>query len=557
MANERFYSFLKNLVKVTHEEPFDRDKYIDVITDICNSYRIAKGVTTFYTSPMMEKRGIGESFCDVDNGKGDKVLIHHRFVSENRAVICGDLYEEASEPERSAEEIEELDVLFRILIGFVSRKRLIKILGEFGFSDMDGFLNFRSFVRYLDIASVENRLDGMIAFHFDIHNFTMVNQEIGRQNGDTVLKNYYKLLKDAIGENGIIARLGGDKFIGLFERSKKRQIFDIFSGVSVPYDETGEKKISIRVAAGVFLLPNPFVMRNIGDIMDKIIMAGNAAKRNKESTIVVYDDRMKAEKDRVKRVQTDFRSALENEEYVVYYQPKVNLETRELQGAEALCRWIKDGKVIPPADFIPILEMNMDICDLDFYMLDHVCKDIRRWLDEKKRVVRVSVNFSRKHLVDVDLLDHIMEIIDRNKVPHEYIEIELTETTTDVMFRDLKRVVCGLQELGVWTAVDDFGVGFSSLNLIRDIPWNVLKVDKTFVPKSIDDNDNMMNLMFRHVISLAQDIGLECVIEGVESVDQLEVLKENNCNIVQGYFFDRPLPLEEFEQRIDRIYYPE
>ena len=286
-------------------------------------------------------------------------------------------------------------------------------------------------------------------------------------------------------------------------------------------------------------------------------MAGNVAKRKVESSIVIYDDRMKAEKDRVKRVQTDFRTALENEEYVVYYQPKVDLETRKLKGAEALCRWIKDGKVIPPIEFIPILEMNMDICDLDFYMLDHVCKDIRRWLDEKREVVRVSVNFSRKHLVDVDLLDHIIDIIDKNKVPHEYIEIELTETTTDVMFRDLKRVVCGLQEQGVWTAVDDFGVGFSSLNLIRDIPWNVLKVDKTFVPKNNEDRNNMMNLMFRHVISLAQDIGLECVIEGVESIDQLEVLKENNCNIVQGYFFDRPLPLEEFEQRIDRIYYPE
>lgn len=557
MANERYFSFLRNLVQITHEEPFDYDKYLELLKVIGDSYGVAKGITRFYTTPMMEKRGIGDTYCGFDNGKGEKVIIQHRFVSETKAVITGTLYDEASRPERSAEELEEIDTLFRIVIGFVSRRRLIKKLDEFGFSDMDGYMNFRAFARFLEIASVENRLDGMIAFHFDIHNFTMVNQDVGRQNGDIVLKNFYKMLTEAIGDTGFIARLGGDKFVGIFERSKKRTIFDMFSGVAVPYDETGEKKVSIRVAAGVFLLPNPFVMRSFGDIMDKIIMAGNVAKRKVESSIVIYDDRMKAEKDRVKRVQTDFRTALENEEYVVYYQPKVDLETRKLKGAEALCRWIKDGKVIPPLEFIPILEMNMDICDLDFYMLDHVCKDIRRWLDEKREVVRVSVNFSRKHLVDVDLLDHIIDIIDKNKVPHEYIEIELTETTTDVMFRDLKRVVCGLQEQGVWTAVDDFGVGFSSLNLIRDIPWNVLKVDKTFVPKNNEDRNNMMNLMFRHVISLAQDIGLECVIEGVESIDQLEVLKENNCNIVQGYFFDRPLPLEEFEQRIDRIYYPE
>ena len=266
---------------------------------------------------------------------------------------------------------------------------------------------------------------------------------------------------------------------------------------------------------------------------------------------------MKAEKDRVKKVQTEYKKGLEKEEFLVYYQPKVDIVTRKLVGAEALCRWMKKGKIVPPMEFIPILEINNDICELDFYMLDHVCRDIRRWLDEGREVVRVSVNMSRKHLVDVDLLDHIMEIIDRNNVPHEYIEIELTETTTDVFFRDLKRVVSGLQEQGVWTAVDDFGMGYSSLNLIREIPWNVLKVDKNFVPKNTNDERSIDNLMFKHVISLAQDMGLECVIEGVETMDQLEVLRSNNCNIAQGYFFDRPLPKEEFEYRIDQQIYPE
>jgi EAL domain-containing protein (putative c-di-GMP-specific phosphodiesterase class I) len=266
---------------------------------------------------------------------------------------------------------------------------------------------------------------------------------------------------------------------------------------------------------------------------------------------------MKQEKDRMKKVQTDFRNALDKEEFQVYYHPKVDIETREITGAEALCRWLKQGKIVPPMEFIPILEINTDICDLDFYMLEHVCQHIRKWLDEGRNVVRVSVNFSRKHLMDVDLLDHIISVVDKYQVPHEYIEVELTETTTDVQFRDLKRVVSGLQEQGIWTAVDDFGMGYSSLNLICDIPWNVLKVDKSFVPKDMSDAGSIMNLMFKHVISLAQDIGLECVIEGVETIDQLDVLRENHVNIAQGYFFDRPLPLEEFESRLDRKIYPE
>ena len=385
----------------------------------------------------------------------------------------------------------------------------------------------------------------------------MVNQEIGRQNGDAVLRKFFKMMQDAIGDTGTVVRLGGDKFVGIFDRKVKRRVFDLFSGTLVTYNEEEDKKIRVSCAAGVYLLPDPFMLKVSGDIMDKIMLASSSAKVQTEGAIVVYDDKMKKERERIKKVQTEFREALEKEEFAVFYQPKVNLETREVTGAEALCRWIRNGTIVPPMEFIPVLEINTDICDLDFYMLEHVCRHIRKWLDEGREAVRVSANFSRKHLVDVDLLDHIMQIIDLYNVPHEYIEIELTETTTDVQFRDLKRVVCGLQSKGVWTAVDDFGVGYSSLNLIRDIPWNVLKVDKSFVPKNNDDESSIMNLMFKHVTSLAQDLGLECVVEGVESVDQLDVLRVNNCHIVQGYFFDRPLPLQVFEERLDRKVYPE
>ena len=163
--------------------------------------------------------------------------------------------------------------------------------------------------------------------------------------------------------------------------------------------------------------------------------------------------------------------------------------------------------------------------------------------------VRISTNFSRKHLIDIDLTDHIISIIDKYNVPHELIEIELTETTSDVMFSDLRRIVSGLQKNGVKTAVDDFGVGYSSLNLIREIPWDVLKIDKSFVPEA-EDEESVSNVMFRHLISLAHDMGLECVVEGVETEEQLRVLRKNNCMIAQGFLFDHPLTVEEFEDRL-------
>ncbi|MBR1675208.1 MAG: GGDEF domain-containing protein [Eubacterium sp.] len=557
-TNQEIYlSFLRRLINYTHSEEFDHEGYKVLIKDICEYYRLAKGVTEFYPTPRMELLKQGEVLCDYDNGKGEKVLYRKRIITKAKAVIIGTLYVEDNDETWSDDEMEQLDIMFRIIIGFVSRLRLLRKLEEFGFHDIDGYYNFRAFARFLDIANTENRLGGMAAFQIDLHNFTVVNQEIGRQNGDIVLRNYYNMLQEAIGDTGIVIRLGGDKFTGICDRKVKRKVFDLFAGVKVLYDEKNEKFVKVSAGAGVYMLPSPYVLKTPGDIMDKIMIAANAAKLQTEGAIIIYDDKMKNEKDRVKKVQGEFRKGLEKEEFLVYYQPKVDILTRKLKGAEALCRWLKKGHIVPPMDFIPILEINNDICDLDFYMLDHVCRDIRRWLDEGREVVRISVNMSRKHLVDVDLLEHIMEIIDRNNVPHEYIEIELTETTTDVLFRDLKRVVSGLQEQGVYTAVDDFGMGYSSLNLIRDIPWNVLKVDKNFVPKNNEDEDSIVNIMFKHVIALAQDIGMECVIEGVETIDQLDVLRSNNCFIAQGYFFDRPLPVPEFEYRLDNKVYPE
>ncbi len=555
--NELFLEYLERMVQITHESnDYDREAYVQLIHEICETYHLAKGVVGFYLNAEREQKDDGDFFCDFDNGRGEKEVIRIRIEARSKAIILGMIYMAEEDELESPEAKEHLEMLLRVILGFVSRRRLQQKLEEFAFSDEMGFRNFRSFARYLITANKNNALGGKVAILFDLHNFTMVNQEIGRPNGDAVLRRFYNMVMDVIGDGGTLSRLGGDKFIGIFDRKDKRQIFEILSGVPVVYDERGMKRIRVSASAGVFMIPNPYMMKSVGDIMDRIMVPSQVAKRQTEGAIVIFDEKMKSEKDRVKRVQKDFWFGLEQEEFKVFYQPKVNVETGEISGAEALCRWYKNGKIIPPMEFIPILEMNTDICDLDFYMLDHVCGDIRRWLDQGQKVVRISVNLSRKHLVDVDLLDHIMTIIDKHHVPHEYIEVELTETTTDVLFRDLKRVVSGLQELGVRTAVDDFGMGYSSLNLIRDIPWDVIKIDKSFVPKSDEAENKTALLMFKHVSSLAQDLGMECVVEGVETVEQLGILRNNHCCIAQGYFFDKPLPVEEFEARMNRQYYP-
>ena len=549
VSNEKYYSYLERLVRITHNEPVDREAYVDLILEICREYRLTKAITEFYITPMMEQRGIGEIFCDYDTGNGKQVLLRLRITSPSKAVIIGTLYSDPDEYVHDDTDIQQLDSLLRIVVGYVSRMRLIRKLEEFGFSDLDGYRNFRAFARYMDINNAENKLGGKVSFHIDLHNFTIINQEIGRENGDIVMRKYYELLSDIIGDTGIIIRLGGDKFIGVFDKGVQEDVFRIFSGTPIAYDVSGEQRVSVSVAAGVYALPTPYMMKSYGDIMDKIIFAGNVAKRHEGDSIVVYGDKMKTESDHVKRIQTAFPSALKREEFIVQYQPKVDIDAKQPVGAEALCRWQRDGRVIPPDEFIPILELNTFVSELDFYVLEHVCRDMVRWLNEGLKPVRVSVNFSRKHLIDLDLTDHIISIIDKYNVPHDLIEIELTETTSDVMFSDLRRIVSGLQKQGVKTAVDDFGVGYSSLNLIREIPWDVLKIDKSFVPET-EDEDNISNVMFRHLVSLAHDMGLECVVEGVETEEQLRILRKNDCRIAQGFLFDHPLSVNEFEDRL-------
>ena len=547
---QRFSEYLERLVKITHDpESFDYEGYVALIHEICEDYKVAKGDVEFYKNVPAEKKNEGSYFCDYDNGNAEKAIVRIRFISKAKAVIIGTLYAAENE-EFSDLELYQLDLLLHVILAFVSRRRMMETIELFGFTDEKGFPNFRAFARFLEIKNGEERLSGRFTVELDLHNFTLVNQEIGRECADQVMWNYFEALRSVVGKDGVVSRLGGDKFIAVVPNDRKEEFLEVVRGIPVAYDEDSDKRIFVAAAAGIYVIPDSFVMHTSGDIMDKITLACSVAKRAEEGAIVYYDETMRAMREKNKLIQRDFRLGLKKEEFLVYYQPKVDVHSGDIVGAEALCRWFRNGSIVPPMSFIPVLEQNMDICDLDFYMLDHVCMDIRRWLDVGRNVVRISVNLSRKHLVDVDLLDHIMAVVDKHHVPHEYIEIELTETTTDVQFRDLKRIVSGLRALGVHVAVDDFGMGYSSLNLIREIPWDVLKVDKCFLPTDEETTNSINNVMFKHVVALAQDMGMECVVEGVETEKQLELLRKNCCNIAQGFYFDKPLPVEEFEHRM-------
>ena len=551
-----FYKLLEQLVSLTQivNTTPDIAQIENILNEIAKMFRLSKGVTHFYRNPQEEAMGKGETMISYDTGKGGKPVHTVRFVTKLMSITTMTVYMAEDEEPLTDEELFKVDLTMRTALAHISRNRLQVIAEALAFYDDMGFRNIRSFFNYITWRGHNNGLNGKAAINYNLRHFSLVNEEFGRAGGDMVLRNHYRFMEKMAGEDGIVARMGGDAFVCICDQSNLPDVVDYLNEAFVLADNEG-KTTRITTCAGIFLIPNGYVVNVPNDIMGKIMFAYQTAKIGTQGNIIFYNDTLISDKDRTRKIQKLFPEALKNDEFHVFYQPKVNTLTGEICGAEALCRWFHDGNIVPPLKFIPVLEETNEICKLDYHMLELVCQHIRKWLDEGKRAVRISVNLSRRHMLNPNLLDTLLEIINRYNVPHEYIEIELTETTTDVEFKDLKRVVEELQKQNICASVDDFGMGYSSLNLIRVVPWNVLKVDKIFLPVDGESVNSTRFIMFKYVMAMAKEIGLECVVEGVETAAQLELLRENGCEQAQGYLFDKPLPLEEFEKRLDMVKY--
>lgn len=450
----------------------------------------------------------------------------------------------------SDEEVQQIEAFEKLIYTFCDRSYASTIAKDLSMLDNDLMVYPLTFF----LATVKNlirqgRIGEFGSVYFNLRHFSSINDRFGRDCATNIMKQFIHGIQEKILYEECICRVGGDNFVVLFKKDNLNTIKNYLSGMPITFSD-GDETVTVTTTAGYYMIPE--ATESATDVMDRISTAYQLAKSVYKRHFLFYDDEIMQHQTHVKEIEMMFPSAIENEEFKVFYQPKTQLNNYQLAGAEALCRWFRNGKVISPGEFIPVLEGSKAICTLDFYMLDHVCRDIRRWLDEGREAVKVSVNLSRLHLGDEDLLESILRIIDKYKVPHHFIEIELTETTTDVDYKELKKIVYGLREQDISTSVDDFGVGYSSLNLIREMPWSVLKIDKSFLPtQEEEDKDPSKVKMLRHIITMSQDLGLECIVEGVETAEQVKLLKDCKCYLAQGFYFDRPLPVKEFEQKLE------
>lgn len=383
------------------------------------------------------------------------------------------------------------------------------------------------------------------AYYLDIARMGLFNRKYGNTVGDDIIQGYIRILKDFMDDDEVLGRLGGNYFVALVKKPKNNKFLELLSGVHVPIHlPSGDETVTINAVAGIYEITDNHT--DPADIMGYISTAIASAKNVKKVPYVYFTQELLREMNEHRQLQATIPVSMANKEFKPYYQPKVDAANNILCGAEALARWEHNGELVPPARFVPIMEQNESICKFDFYMLDYVCSDIRNWLDRGLNPPVISVNFSRKNLGNKTLADDIYDVVKSHNVPPKLIQIEITETVDEYPIEFLKRVVEALQAYGISVAIDDFGTGSSSVILLKEVPFDVLKIDKSFI-SSI--NDKALGLL-SHIITMAHEVGASVITEGVEDREQIDILTELGCTDIQGYFFDKPLTKADFEDRI-------
>ena len=422
--------------------------------------------------------------------------------------------------------------------GVIKLRESAAILSVVEFDDLTGLYTKQAFFHHVKTL-IRYRNDQNFTFIVaDVKNFKWINSVYGEKIGDNVLVYIGKSLLKYF-RKGLVCRYGGDQFAC------------VIYGQEVPDSHTLEE-MSREIAA---LAPIQNLVINYGVyqgvdksqsmtiICDRAFLALKSIKDNYEGRIAYYDDKMIQKHLRERMLENDFETAVRNREFVVYLQPKYNTRTEQIVGAEALVRWKRpDGSIISPGEFIPLYEKNGQIVKLDEYIFRLVCSIQRDRMKNGQVLFPVSVNLSRASLYYDGMIERYAKIIEEMGIPFGCVPIELTETAS-LYNEQIKELTEKLVETRFQRHMDDFGSGYSSMTSLNMLPFNVLKLDKSLIDFIDQERGHQV---IRHTIALAHGLGMEVLAEGVEEKEQADILKGMDCDEIQGFYYSRPLPYEEF-----------
>ncbi len=443
-----------------------------------------------------------------------------------------------------------LAIVITLLYMLQRQKKLRKELWESAYIDpLTKLPNLRYFKKEAKKKLAQNKQKQYLAIQVDFNQFSLLNDIYGQEEGNEILKTMSEALSAIVKEESdVVARLRADNFLLLYAHEAGMGMDDLHerdAGQVFAYMEKNSKR---RVSYCIGRYQVPLGETNIDDICEKVNYAHRQAKRNLSvGPVVDYEEAEKQRALRNRHLEEKMDLALKNEDFLVYLQPKYSLITGKIVGAETLVRW-KDSEeesLISPAEFIPLFEQNGFVVRLDFYMFEHVCKILEKRLEDGLPIVPISVNFSRLHLQTNDLVQNIASVADRYNVPRRFLEIELVESTVVDNEEVLENVLKELHEYGFTLSIDDFGTGYSSLGLLKNLPVDVIKIDRSFFANS--RSKLRAKTVISNVVRMAKELNIHTVAEGVETQEHVNFLSSLGCESVQGFYFSRPVPVDEFD----------
>lgn len=387
---------------------------------------------------------------------------------------------------------------------------------------------------------------------FDIDKFKFINDRLGYEEGNRMLERLYKTIGDHLEPYEIYARISNDNFACTVKNASDNELENRINNVFAEFERRNSLFVSYPVlfSAGVCRLGQCVDRYGAVDFnvaIDRCNIAKKTIKGRHSNAIAFYDGKIRENALREKDFENIMPAALKEHEFMCYIQPKYGTKSRHIEGAEALIRWdSKDFGFVFPDQFIPISEKNGFVVELDFFILEEVCKAMRRWLNKGLTPVVISVNQSRLHLNNDDYIWRLREIVDKYEIPYEYIELELTESVFTENADLMLKVMQKLHEIGFKLSIDDFGSGYSSLNMLKDIPADVVKIDREFFNGTV--NSQKGRAVISTVVDLAKNLDMQVISEGVETVEQVDFLQDIDCHMVQGYYFAKPMPMKDFEE---------
>ena len=413
------------------------------------------------------------------------------------------------------------------------------------YDELTGIYNKQAFYAKTKEMLLDNPDKNFDLLRINIERFKVLNDLFGESTGDKLLRYIGKFLKEINLPLCVSGRLYADNFVVCYEAGKgdSRRMINTLQMVADSFAINNRTILSF----GLYRIDDKTLPVSV--MCDRANMALWKAKGNFKNPYCEYDEKMRQQVLKEQKIINAMEMAIQNKEFTLYIQPKYDIEKGTIIGAEALVRWISlENGFISPGDFIPVFENNGFVYEVDKFIWEESCRYLRKWLDEGREVHPISVNVSRIDLYTPKLVQHLVNLREKYQLPSQYLELEITESAYTEDPEQIITITRQLREAGFVILMDDFGTGYSSLNMLKDIQIDVLKLDMGFL-KSSDYSAKGGNILTA-ILKMAESLKMQTIAEGVETKEQVEFLKSIGCKYVQGFYYSKPLPVDEFEKLI-------